>query len=160
MTFRFRCLFALLAVQLLLPAPAMAQTDLDGVNACLSERLASGQLPASCVDEAQAACMTINRETPAVATLCFVEVEKEWQSGIAVLMGTIKENAPEEIAAIAGVEGKYDLLSALLQCSRMEELAIVVGRDSDEAIIRQNARCKANAAGLTYARLYLRSRNL
>lgn len=160
MLLRTFCLLAPLAAQLALSAPAMAEMDLDGVNSCLSDRLAAGQPPATCLDEAHSACTAVNSDRPAVAALCFVEMEKDWQSGIAALMTIIKEKAPKEIAAIAGVEGKYDLLSALLQCSRMEELALVVGRESDEAIIRQNARCKANAAGLTYARLFLRSRNL
>ncbi|WP_394689390.1 hypothetical protein [Hoeflea sp.] len=160
MLLRSLCHLAPFAVQLALAAPAMAQMNIDGVNSCLSERLAAGQTPATCVDEAHSACTAVNSDRPAVATLCFVEVEKDWQSGIAALMTTIKEKANEDIAAVAGVEGKYDLLSALLQCSRMEELAVIVGRESDDAIQRQTARCKANAAGLTYARLFLRSRNL
>lgn len=160
MLLRNLCLLAPFAVQLALAPPAMAQMDLDGVNDCLSERLSAGQAPATCIDEAHSPCTAVNSDRPAVATLCFVEVEKHWQSGIAALMATIKEKASEDIAAVAGVEGKYDLLSALLQCSRMEELAVIVGRESNDAIVRQNARCKANAAGLTYARLFLRSRNL
>lgn len=160
MLLRSLCLLAPLAVQLALPAPAMAEMDLNGINACLSDRLEARQPAATCLDEAHSACMSINIDTPAVAALCFVELEKEWQAGIAALMTGIKQKASEEIAAVAGVEGKYDLLSALLKCSRMEELALIVGRESDDAIVRQNARCKANAAGLTYARLFLRSRDL
>lgn len=160
MTFRSLCLLAPLALQLWLPGAALAEMDIDVVNSCLSDRLAAGQSPATCVEDAQSACLTVTSEAPAVAALCFVEVEKEWQAGLSSLMSAIREKAPEEIAAIASIEGKYDLLSGLLQCSRMEELALVIGREDQDALLRQNAGCKANAAGLTYARLFLRSRDL
>lgn len=160
MTTRNFRLSAVSAVLFALARPAMAEVDLARVNSCLTERLAGAQPPATCIDDAQVSCVSVNRDTPAVATLCFVEVEQEWQAAIASLMKTISQNAPEEIAAIAGIEAKYDLLSSLLQCSRMEELSLSVGRETGEAIQRQNAHCKANAAGLTYARIFLRSRDL
>ena len=160
MTTRNFRLSTALVVLFALANPAIAEVDLTTVNSCLTERLAGGEPPATCIDDAQVACMNVSRETPAVATLCFVEAEQEWQAAIASLMKTISQNAPEEIAAIAGIEARYDLLSALLQCNRMEELSLAVGRETGEAIQRQNAHCKANAAGLTYARIFLRSRDL
>ncbi|MDA7429549.1 hypothetical protein PGB28_13855 [Primorskyibacter aestuariivivens] len=141
-------------------AAAKADVALDRVDACLAERMAAGQPAMPCVDEAHAACMNVDNETPAVATLCFVEAGKAWNNGIAGTMARIATKAPDEITAIARIEVKYDLLSALLQCSRLEELALSVGRDSEEKILRQNARCKENATGLTYARLFLRSQDL
>lgn len=140
--------------------PVKAEISIERVEACLSERVAAGQPPAHCIEEAHAKCMAIDNQTPAVATLCFVEAEKGWNEAIAGTMARVAAKAPEEITDIARIEVKYDLLSALLQCSRLEELALSVGRDSEEMILRQNARCKANATGLTYARLFLRSRDL
>jgi len=154
------CLSAALAMLASLIHPAAAEVDISEVDACLTERLSAGRPPATCIDDAQSDCMRVDNEVPAVATLCFVEAEKKWQNGISGLMAQISDAAPDEIAAIAAIEVKYDLLSALLQCSRMEELSLTVGRDSEPAILRQNARCKSNAAGLSYARLYLRSRDL
>lgn len=137
-----------------------ADFDLQGVDACLTQRVEAGQPPASCIDTAQAQCMATDDEAPAVATLCFVEAERAWQTGISELMQRISEAAPEEITTIARIEAKYDLLSALLQCSRMEDLSLAVGRETEANILRRNARCKSNAAGLTYSRFFLRSRDL
>lgn len=154
-----RCAVAL-SLAFAAPALALADVDLPAVETCLSESAATGQPPDLCIEAAQSACLEADEEAPAVATLCFVEAEKVWQGGIAALMAQISAQAPEEIAAIAGIETKYDLLSALLQCSRMEDLALAVGRASEAAILRQNARCKASAAALTHARLFLRSQDL
>lgn len=152
--------WAIAALLVWFAAMAGADVTLARVDACLSERLAAGQPPAACVEEAHATCMRVDNETPAVATLCFVEAEKVWNGGIAGVMAQLADKAPEEITAIARIEVKYDLLAALLQCRRLEELSLSVGRDSDEMILRQNARCKANATGLTYALLFLRSQDL
>jgi hypothetical protein len=150
----------ILAVLALLSGPALADMDFEEVNTCLGDRVASGQSPASCIDDVHADCVRTDAGTPAVATLCFVTAEQNWQAGMAGLMETIGKNASEQVAAIAGIEVKYDMLAALLQCNRMEELSRVVGRDSAEVIQRQTARCRASAAGLTYARLFLRLTDL
>ncbi|WP_439122145.1 hypothetical protein [Marivita sp.] len=160
MTTCFPCLSVAFGFLMLVVQPAMSEVSVDQVKTCLSERMSTGQSPATCIDDAQSECLAVDNEAPAVATLCFVDAEKDWNGGISSLMAHISKVATDEIAAIAGIEAKYDLLSALLQCSRMEELSLAVGRDNEPAILRQNARCKANAAGLTFARLYLRSQDL
>jgi hypothetical protein len=137
-----------------------ADFDLEAVDACLIQSVDAGQPPSSCMDTAHAECMATDNEAPAVATLCFVEAERIWQTGISDLVQRISEKAPEEITTIARIEAKYDLLSALLQCSRIEDLSLAVGRETEANILRRNARCKSNAAGLTYTRLFLRSRDM
>jgi hypothetical protein len=143
-----------------LAGTAYGEVALQTVNACISDRLSANEPVTVCIDAAHADCNSVSAETPAIATLCLVNAEKAWSGGIAGVMSEISELASEDIAAIAAIEVKYDLLSALLQCDRMEELQLVVGRESETEILRMNARCKARATALTYARLFVRSRDL
>ena len=76
------CLSAALAMLASLIHPAAAEVDISEVDACLTERLSAGRAPATCIDDAQSDCMRVDKEVPAVATLCFVEAEKKWQNGI------------------------------------------------------------------------------
>ena len=75
-------------------------------------------------------------------------------------MGRISAIADDRIAAIAGIELKYDLITARTQCDRMEELALAASGQPAETIRRQKSRCEAGAAGLAYLRLKLRARSL
>ncbi|QFU09669.1 hypothetical protein PARPLA_00768 [Rhodobacteraceae bacterium THAF1] len=131
----------------------MAQVDIAAVDACIAE----SETPGACITDALATCDATDPETPAVATLCFTKEAATFNAGIAERIARLTEGASEEIATIARIETKYDVLSALLQCDRLEELSRAVGRDTGEVIQRQGARCKANAAGLTYVRLVQRA---
>ena len=137
-----------------------AEVLLGEVQACLVDKLEDNQPLAQCIDAAHMHCASIDEGAKAVATLCFTNAENSWKAGIAEQMSVVKMNATEEIAAIASIETKYDLLASLLQCDRLEELQLTVGRDEEEDILRENARCKAGATALTYTRLYVRSRDM
>ena len=70
----------------------------------------------------------------------------------------VQSTGPEDLAVVAGIETKYDILSGLMQCDRMKELAQAMSEDTPEAVQRQYAQCSATAAGLAYARLHWRTR--
>lgn len=144
----------------LFAAPARADLDLAPVDACIVAALAAGQAPSACVDAAHAPCMAEPEDAPAVASLCFVGARDDWSAGIAGLMQTVKAGAPDELAAVIGIEVKYDLLGGLLQCDRLEELALAVGALDAERIALQKTRCAAVASGLAYVRLKARIETL
>jgi hypothetical protein len=143
----------------LLPAGPAAAVDLSSVEACVEAHAASDTLPAPCVAQAMTECLGTPSDAPALASLCFREARDTWSEGIAARMARLKAAAPEEIAAIAGIEVKYDLLGGLLQCDRGEELALV-GSGALEEIQRQKDQCTATAAGMAYIRLLWRARDL
>lgn len=143
-----------------LAAPALAQVDLPAADACLTERLGAGQNPAACVEAAHADCVATPPDAPALATVCFREARSAWDRGIGAEMARIAARADERIAAIAGIELKYDLIASRTQCDRMEELALAASSASPEDILRQKSRCEAAAAGLAYLRLKLRAQSI
>lgn len=143
-----------------LPAAAQSAPDLAGAEACFEARLAAGQPPAACLEAAHADCALAPQDAPAVASLCYREAQAVWDGGIGAEMARIREKASEEISAIAAIEVKYDLLAALTQCARMEELARAASSQSGEEILRAKSRCTAAASGLAYLRLKLRGRGI
>ena len=145
----------LAALVLAPPAQAEPRLDLDAVRSCVETAAELGRKPTTCVDDAHAPCLQVSTETPAVAGLCFAETRQEWTDAIAARMADLGEKAPERIAALAGIEVKYDLLSALVQCDRMEELALLRELPAEE-IQLQKSRCTATASGLAYIRLLWR----
>ncbi|MEX5729539.1 hypothetical protein Ga0609869_002892 [Rhodovulum iodosum] len=149
-----------LAALLAGPVPAAAaEIDLPAVAACVEAHAAMGDFPAPCLAKTMAECRAIPPDSPALASQCFREARESWFDGIAAHMAEIRKTAPEEIAAIAGIELKYDLMADMTQCDRMEELALV-GPGAAEDIQRQKDTCAAAAAGKAYIRLLWRSRNL
>jgi hypothetical protein len=149
----------LLLAILLAPAPAIAGLDETADTAgCVAASIAAGQPAAQCVAPAQAPCFAFEEDSPA-GTACFLEARAGWSARIAARMAEIRAEAPPEIAAIAAVEAKYDVLQNLTQCARMEELAAI--RDLPSLRIPwQDARCEATAIGLAYVKLLLQSRDL
>lgn len=139
------------------PFPALAEVDLPRAQACFDEAIATQSNPAPCVEAEQQACLNGAVEMPAVATLCLTQAQSQWSAAIGARIDAIVTNAPDTLAAIARIETRYDLLSNLLQCDRMEELALVGSEQTGEEILLQKTRCSATASGLTYMRLYLRS---
>ena len=139
---------------------ASADVDLITTDACLNERLAQGENPTVCVDQAHQRCLTMPGDMSASAILCFGQAREAWNIGIAAKMERIKETADERLATIAAVELKYDMLGNLMQCDRMEELAKAASEATGDQIARQRAQCEASAAGLVYLRVKLRSRSL
>lgn len=129
--------------------------DLDGVRTCVATAADLGKKPTGCVDTAHAACLRVSSETPAVAALCFEQTRAKWSDAITARMDHLRNAAPERIAALAGIEVKYDLLSSLVQCDRMEELALLREVPAEEILI-QKSRCAATASGLAYIRLLWR----
>jgi hypothetical protein len=75
-------------------------------------------------------------------------------------MADITARADDRIAKIAGVELKYDLISGLTECNRMEDLARVGSDQSPELIQREREHCEASAAALAYMWASLRGSSL
>ncbi|SEF76314.1 hypothetical protein [Jhaorihella thermophila] len=125
---------------------------------CLSRQAEANRPVADCVNEAQVACFQYEEASPA-ANACFLAAKEEWGELIAARMDRIRATAPPEIAAIAGIEVKYDLRGNLMQCDRMEELALV-REDPGPAVLARRVRCEATAVGLAYAKLWLQSRDM
>ena len=63
--------------------PAAADDRLAKTNACLEDRLAENQNPASCVDQAHQRCLTTPEDMTASAVLCFGQARDTWNIGIA-----------------------------------------------------------------------------
>ncbi|MFZ7090230.1 hypothetical protein [Primorskyibacter sp. 2E233] len=139
--------------------PALAEVDLATVDACIEQARSDGQVPTACIDAAQADCQAETSDSHMVAALCYTKAREVWGTGIRDRMQLISASAPENVAAIAGIEVKYDLLANLTQCDRMEELSRV-GEATNEEIQRQKARCEASASGLAYLRLVWRSADM
>ncbi|ARE42073.1 hypothetical protein RGUI_3932 [Rhodovulum sp. P5] len=149
----------LAAVLLCLAAPAHAEVNISRVDACVAQSSAQKRPPTDCIDAALAECLAVPADTPAVAGLCFSDAKEAFSAAISDGMQTLRASAPDQIAAIAGIEVKYDLLANLLQCDRMEDLA-KLGPAPAQEIGLQKMRCEATAAGLTYMRLVWRARTL
>lgn len=142
-----------------LPLPATAEIAIETVRDCVARHAANQTVPTACVGEAMAECLSVPGDAPALASQCFRAARDRWSAGIAARMGELREAAPGKLAAIAGVEVKYDLIAGLTQCDRMEELALIGDRPLDQ-VQRETDRCAATAAGIAYVRLLWRSRDL
>lgn len=154
-----RFIFPLLCLGLAAPGFALADVNGDAVRACVAEQTIAGLSAAECVNRAQRGCFEFPPESTAAATLCFVEAKNDWSALIAARLDAIGEAAPPQIRDIAGIEVKYDLMTQLIQCDRMNELSLVTEDPSDRLVV-QKARCEATAAGLTFVKLLIQSRTL
>lgn len=148
---------ALLALAALIagPAHAGAELDPDSVQACVATASEAGQSPLGCVDQAHAPCVGLPGDMPNVTSLCFNELRNGWSTAIASRMEKLSQEAPDRIAALAGIELKYDLLAALVQCDRLEEIEQLRETPAEEVVL-QKSRCAATASGLAYVRLLWR----
>ncbi len=135
--------------------PAFPGLDVDATNACVETAVTLDNSPMSCVQPAHKPCLAHSPETPAVITLCFAEAREAWSDAISARLDLLAAEAPERLAAIAGLEAKYDLLAGLLQCNRQEELGRLQEAPADQ-ILLQKSRCEATASGLAYIRLLWR----
>lgn len=138
--------------------PAYAGVDLEAVQTCVEQRSQDGSAP-QCVQLSHAECRTFPEDAPAAATLCFNKAHEQWSNGIAARMEVIRTSVDDTVSAIAGIEVKYDLLTSLLQCDRIEELSLLQSGRSEQ-ILLQKSRCAALATGYVYIRLLQRSRDL
>ena len=158
---------AIIRIALLMPlfitpfaTQSVAQAEIELFQACFAAKNSANEPAGDCVNEAQAVCLSFDPGSQAAAgTLCFVKAKEDWAAGITAQMDQITAMADPQIAAVAGIEVKYDLLSNLLQCERMRDLALLTDRPSD-AIVLQFARCEATATGLVLTKLMLQSRGL
>lgn len=147
------------ALLVVLPTAAWPEIDLAAVAACIDRPRTEGGVAVDCVAEAMTTCRVIPPEAPALASQCYRTARAEWSQGITSRMAGLRSSAPETIAAIAAIEVKYDLLSGLMQCDRMRDLALL-GDAPEETIQREADRCAADAAGRAYVRLIWRARDL
>ena len=143
-----------------LASAAVAEIDVKMTEACIAQSVGNQSNPAVCIDAAQVACMDGAADVPAVAALCFGEARDTWSDALRLRIQRIVAETDETLAVIAQIETKYDLLSNLIQCDRVEELSLAASDLTGESIAVQKARCLATATGLTYLRLHLRARDL
>lgn len=139
---------------------AAAADQLETADACILERFEAGTPVTACIDAAHATCLAEPEDTAAVASVCFRTAQEGWNAGIKALMDQIRGGASDDIATVAAIEVKYDVLAALMQCDRMQELALAVSDLSQQAILRRKSQCDATGLGLAYARLKLRARDI
>lgn len=130
-------------------------TDFQDAQACLDERIEENRPVAGCVQQVQAVCLAFDAPSLTGAD-CYRQAKEHWGTLISARMGKIQAHASEDVAAIAGIEVKYDLKGNLLQCDRMEDLSLV-RKDPDDETVYTRMRCEATAVGLAYAKLYYQS---
>lgn len=155
----YRHLAACLLV--LMPGAAAAEgiASADEVGACVTAQIAANRAVADCVNQAQVACLGLAEGAPVAGLACYLEAEAAWRGYATLRLREIAEAAPEEIASIAAIELRYDVLQNLLQCDKMLELMHL--REEPSAATRlQKARCDATALGLAYVKLRLQSRDI
>ncbi|WP_346897322.1 hypothetical protein [uncultured Roseibium sp.] len=151
--------FALVAVTPGAASDAKAGADLSGTESCVSSAIEAQRSPGDCLTELHTPCMAFSPSSKAQATLCFVNTRKSWDARIKERLDAIAKTAPPKVASIAKIESRYDLLSNLLQCDRLDELSALY-QTAEEDRLLQKKRCEAAAAGLTYIRLLVRSETL
>lgn len=140
----------------LLGTPALAAVDLSAAQACFIAKTE----PTTCIDAAQADCMASLSEAPSAATVCFRAAQEVWSEGIGAQINVIASQPDETLTAVARIETKYDLLTNMLQCDKIEDLSKAASDLTGEMIAAQKAACQSTASGLSYMRLMLRSRSL
>lgn len=139
---------------------APTKLDISGFRACIDTQIAAQAPTQSCIQAELRDCATIDTSEGAEATvLCYVTAQDGWTVAIKARLDELRAAADEKIADIAGVEVKYDVLSGLLQCDRMQELSLLTDRSSNEINIQKSG-CTATTMGLAYAKLLMQSRNL
>lgn len=145
----------------LLPVQAAAGTigSAEQVQACVLRQIDAAAPVADCVNEAQTECLDLAMKAPMASVACFRDARDTWTGYIGDRMAHISATAPGELAGVAGIEVKYDLLQNLMQCDRMIDLTLL-REDPSEATEAQKARCEATATALAYVKLLLQSRNL
>lgn len=147
----------LFAVPLHAESPAVADAIVDpaALAACLAKAKTDNTPPAQCLAAANAPCAALNpTETPALATLCLSGAKDDWTRATATRLDEIAADAPEAIITRARIDAKYDLLSGLLQCDRLEEIGRAANVEA-EPLLYEKTRCQASAAAATYARLLM-----
>ena len=145
--------FALVAL-----ASASWADEFGDAKSCFDDMIETNQPVASCVQDAQAICLS--HDAPSLAGAdCYRRAKEHWGTQIAARMDQIKAVASEDVSVIAGIEVKYDLKGNLMQCDRMEELSLV-RKDPDDETIYTRMRCQASAVGLAYAKLYYQSHSI
>lgn len=157
-------LFRGLGLVAFLAGPAQAEVNLDNFHQCLEAQIAANAPALACVQAEQSECSNYQAEkAPAAATLCLVKANDIWSEAIRTTLADIRTKVQDtdqaQIADIAEIEVKYDVLSGLLQCDRVQELALL-GDTSSERINVQKSTCTATTMGLSYAKLRLQSRGL
>ncbi|MBU2868720.1 hypothetical protein [Pacificibacter marinus] len=154
---------ALIAAIYLAPtAPLSADEMLQSqsqVETCLATQMQNGSPVIACVNEALGACIQFTADAPQAALQCFLEAQTTWTQYISARMDLVLEKGGEDIAAIAGIEVKFDLLQNKLQCQRMTELSMLQDAPTEQTQVAA-ARCDATANGLVFAKLFAQSENL
>ncbi|WP_238367481.1 hypothetical protein [Mesobacterium pallidum] len=132
--------------------PRMGATEAVDAKAYLA-CIAGGEALQSCLAVAHAACDAIPAETPAAAIACYRAAEQGWTDAIkSTLQSRAETMAPDALTALS-INTRYDLMTALLQCDRRQEIGLAVTQDPAPEIQAARARCGALSAALVLARL-------
>lgn len=150
----------LYGLTLCLGTPLRAEVDLPALEACLEKQVAANGPALACVQAEHSECGNYPLDkAPDAAMLCYVTAQDAWTAATRARLDIIRSAGNDRIAAIAGIEVKYDTLAGLLQCDRQEELALLSEATSNQINV-QKARCTATVMALSYAKLLLQSRVL
>ena len=154
---------AICAAPTLAPSAGMAADDMmqsqEQVETCLAAQMENGGPSIACVNEALGACIQFTADAPQAALQCFLQSQTTWKDYTSARMEFVRETGGEDIAAVAGIEVKFDLLQNKLQCQRMSELSMLRAAPTEQTQITA-ARCDATANGLVFAKLFAQSANM
>lgn len=136
-----------------LSGPASAEeVDTEAFRACLSDGGGGAGALHSCLGAAHAACDAIPAETPAAAIQCYRGAEHGWTEALGAQFGAAGTGTDADAGIAASINARYDLLTALLQCDRRQELGLALTQDPGAEIQVARARCAAISAALVLAR--------
>lgn len=130
------------------------------VSACIDTQFSQNQSAKACLDVAHARCDGEPENAATVAAECYQKTNEFWTKSIRLEMQSLAEKAPQDIAVITGIELKYDILTAMLQCDRQEALALAAGTIGADVILRQKLRCQSSVTGLAFTRLKWQTRDV
>ncbi|SIO12299.1 hypothetical protein [Vannielia litorea] len=151
MTFRAALLALALAA-----SPASAQSpevDLEAIVACV-QNAAGGSAAARCIEASLTPCDSVQYETPAVALLCYQTARATFDEGITAERQRLAALDKPVDAGFVTVNARYDMLGALLECDRDEDISLL-GDHQPQDVARAKARCLTSVSAVTWLKLRL-----
>ena len=145
-----------IAALLCLGGPAAADVSLSAAQSCFIAKTDA----TTCIDTAQTDCMASLQTAPAAATLCYTQARTVWEQGLTDRIAAIATQPDDTLTAVARIETRFDLLANMLQCDKIEALSKAASDLTGPEIAAQKAACQSTATGLSYMRLYMRSRTM
>lgn len=128
--------------------------SLEQAETCLVKAIAAAGNPAECVMKVHSPCLAYSQAAAPQASLCFAEMRMGWDAKLKGLLETISGSNDVRRAASTRIESKYELLTNLLNCDRLDELAELYAQPETERLL-QKTRCEATASAVTFIRLFV-----